>query len=135
MLTSSRYDVKIKAEFIEGERKTYSAIEYDNPVEYNFTSRYKNARRVIEGGTTREYHETVDTQEVIDTDDDRFVTVENTTENRLDIIAYEKYGSPKYWWVIAIANDLEDSFDVPRGTVLRIPPLTSLYVDGGVLDV
>ena len=48
-------------------------------------------------------------------------------ENRLDIVATKFYNTPRYWWVIALANYIIDPFDIPIGTRLRIPPLISLY--------
>jgi len=41
--------------------------------------------------------------------------------NRLDFIAEKVYGNPDLWWVIAIANNILDPFDVKQGAVLRIP--------------
>jgi len=42
--------------------------------------------------------------------------------DRLDLIANEFYGDPRYWWIIAEANNLgKGSFAVPTGLQLRIP--------------
>ena len=44
------------------------------------------------------------------------------TEDRLDLIAYDFYGDPTLWWVIAMVNNLEgDSIYPPTGIQLRIP--------------
>jgi hypothetical protein len=45
-----------------------------------------------------------------------------TLGDRLDLIAYDFYGDPTYWWVIASANSLPgDSMIPPIGMQLRIP--------------
>ena len=40
---------------------------------------------------------------------------------RLDSIAYEKYGDASYWWIIAAASGIGWGLQVPPGTILRIP--------------
>lgn len=40
----------------------------------------------------------------------------------LDTLAYTYYGSPEYWWVIALANNLgKGRLSVPPGIQLRVP--------------
>lgn len=42
--------------------------------------------------------------------------------DRLDLISQEFYGDPRYWWVIAEANNIgKGSFAVEAGLQLRIP--------------
>lgn len=41
---------------------------------------------------------------------------------RLDLIAYEVFGDPSYWRLIAAYNGIADPMNVPSGTILRIPP-------------
>lgn len=40
---------------------------------------------------------------------------------RLDLVAYQYYLNVEYWWIIALANDILDPFNIPIGTILRIP--------------
>ena len=49
-------------------------------------------------------------------------------KDRLDLISNQFYEDPRYWWVIAKANNLgKGTFDIPVGIQLRIPfPLTDL---------
>ena len=51
-------------------------------------------------------------------------------QDRLDSLANEFYEDPRYWWVIAKANNLgKGTLDVPMGIQLRIPfPITDLTV-------
>ena len=46
-----------------------------------------------------------------------------TDGDRYDKLSMNFYGSPEYWWVIAVANQLSvsDSLFIAPGTQLRIP--------------
>lgn len=115
-------------------REQYSFVEYDDPRVYRYPSRYAPYRQIIDSDGNQKYLETFNKTEIDSSDQDDYYTVDIRTENRLDMIATEKYGFPTYWWVIAHANNLIDPFDVPYGTVLRIPPLKSLYTSTGVMN-
>lgn len=42
--------------------------------------------------------------------------------DRLDNLAYDYYGDPTYWYVIAISNNLgRGTVNIPPGLVIRIP--------------
>jgi len=49
-------------------------------------------------------------------------------QDRLDLLSNEFYEDPRYWWVIASANNLgKGTLDVSEGLQLRIPfPLQGL---------
>lgn len=51
--------------------------------------------------------------------------------DRLDLLAQEFYDDPRFWWVIADANNIgKGSFAVPPGIQLRIPkPIDNLMFD------
>jgi nucleoid-associated protein YgaU len=51
-------------------------------------------------------------------------------QDRLDLLANEFYKDPRYWWVIAEANQLgKGTLDVPAGIQLRIPfPIDDLMI-------
>ena len=67
--------------------------------------------------------------------DDVYYKVPHNLENRLDTISYNFYGDVSLWWVIAQASNIKNPLDVPKGTVLRIPPLSTLfYVRGTGLE-
>lgn len=40
---------------------------------------------------------------------------------RLDQLAHRYYGDSDYWWVIALANRIQDPFLMVPGTRLRVP--------------
>lgn len=62
---------------------------------------------------------------VIDKDiNDIYIVTRDT--DRLDILAHRYYGDSRSWWIIAVANNLNNgSLVVPAGTRLRIPQTTS----------
>ena len=49
-------------------------------------------------------------------------------QDRLDLLSNEFYKDPRYWWVLAKANNLgKGTLDVPAGMQLRIPfPISDL---------
>ncbi len=48
-----------------------------------------------------------------------------TPGERLDMIAFNYYGSAAFWRMIASFNHLDDPSAIPAGTLLQIPPLAS----------
>lgn len=116
-------------------RDYYEPLEYLPTVSYKNASRYKSLRTLKDETNGRIHHESYVQQAIpLSNSDDEYVTVTNETENRLDLIAYQYYGSPRYWWVIALANYILDPFEIPAGSTLRVPPMLSLYKSGGVLN-
>lgn len=115
-------------------RKKYYMRTYYSPKQYSNNSRYKNVRRLKDDVTGKVYHETVPQWTITQSEEDQYTVVTNITKDRLDIIANEYYGTPRYWWIIAQANYIIDPFDVPVGTQLRIPSIISLYNIGGILS-
>lgn len=134
---SSKLEIKytnVSPSYLAEEREVFYPLTYLYPRLYSNSSRYKNLRRIQDEDTKKIYHESWSQNTVSMSDSDTYYTVTAAEENRLDIIANTYYGTPKYWWVIALANYIIDPFDVPTGTQLRIPPLISLYDAGGVLS-
>ena len=60
----------------------------------------------------------------IETDaSDKVRTVTAKYVGRLDLLAYEEYGDPRLFWLIAEANNIIDVFsEVVEGLVVTIPP-------------
>jgi hypothetical protein len=46
--------------------------------------------------------------------------------DRLDQVAYEQYGDPAFWRLLAAFNEISDIFHIPSGQPLAIPPATIL---------
>lgn len=119
-----RYNVS--PEYLSEEREEFKQRKYLNPIIYKNDSRYKNLRTLYDANRKVIVHENWNKTSIMVSSRDKYYTVDMVTENRLDIIANSYYNSPRYWWVIALANDINDPFDVPKGVTLRIPPLSSI---------
>jgi hypothetical protein len=60
-------------------------------------------------------------------DDIYLVTVRG---DRMDNLAFEYYGDPSLWWVIASANNIpQDSIFIPVGSQIRVPSNISTFLD------
>lgn len=107
-------------------RYEYKDKEFLSPVQYDNISRYEKIFTLKEYG--KQYHVTNRLRGVKHSSNDVYYIVDNNTENRLDKISLIYYNSPNYWWIIAHANNIFDSFtEVYRGRRLRIPPLSSIF--------
>ena len=105
-------------------------MRYSDPRRYEVLSRYSIYRQIISDET---YLETFNQNTIEKSDSDKFHIVTKREENRLDIISNDFYGTPNYWWILAIANELIDPFIVNVGDSIRIPPIESLFKLNGVL--
>lgn len=61
------------------------------------------------------------------TDNDVYYTVKANGRFRIDLIAFDAYGSADMGWIIAAANPGINNLieDIQAGVVLRIPPLAT----------
>lgn len=91
------------------------------------SSRYRNLVRFNDGDVA--FVETPNKVNIPRSTRDEFHTVEDREKNRLDIIASRYYSDSRLWWVIAYASNILNPFDVPVGTVLRIPPYSTAMSD------
>lgn len=115
----NQYPSEHKPDFF---RRIYKDKEFLSPATYSKMSRYETLSTLKELG--KQYHVTNRKRFVNYSNDDIFYEVTNMTENRLDLISLIHYNSPIYWWIIAEANYIFDALtEIPRGTMLRIPPL------------
>ena len=116
--------------------------KYDNIIKYykdntSYEYAYKPSRYdqnnciIDEDGDT--YRATYESVTIPKKTTDHYYVVEPPYENRLDLIAYKFYKSSLLYWVIAEASDLVDPFELPVGTLLRIPDYQSLYGIQGIL--
>lgn len=129
------YSVKygeVSPSLLNEQREKFTTINYLPTIPYKNASRYSYLR-TVQDTSGKILHESWFQKVVSRTPDDSYYVVTLETENRLDMVANLFYNSPRYWWVVALANYIIDPFDVPKGTRLRIPPLSALYLKGGVL--
>ena len=88
-------------------------------------SRYKNSKTIYTHNAILKDKPDKSVQIFIKSSD-KYYTVDNTHEHRLDLISYMFYGDPTLWWVIAKASNILNPMDVPQGTLLRIPNLDTV---------
>lgn len=83
--------------------------------------------RYVSGGTTEvnanalEWWERVDIPTYLD---DQAYVVEKKFAGRLDLITALYLGEPRYWWVVAMYNNILDpNAECTEGSIIYIPPL------------
>lgn len=59
--------------------------------------------------------------EVFFSEFDQYWIVSESDRLNLPLIAYFFYQQAEYWWILAIANDISNPFQLKNGTILRIP--------------
>lgn len=66
--------------------------------------------------------------EIVPQSNDKFIDIDDKYMGRLDLLAYDTYGDENLWWVIALANGLDQlPTDMRVGIRLRLPAKS--YVD------
>ncbi len=83
-------------------------------------SRYSNTKIVTNPTTKKKYYESTIYPKVKPSNTDTYIISE--AGDRLDILAKNYYGDSKLWWIIAVANNINDAvFYIEPGVQLRIP--------------
>ena len=83
-------------------------------------ARYTYAETLTQKETKKRYLESVIYPKIAISDEDIYIITQST--DRLDLLSNQYYGSPQYWWVIAVANNINDaSLYITEGRQIRIP--------------
>lgn len=83
-------------------------------------ARYTYAETLVQKETKRRYLESVIYPKIPFSDEDTYLITSST--DRLDLLANQYYGDSVYWWVIAVANNINDgTLYLEEGRQLRIP--------------
>ena len=83
-------------------------------------NRYQYAKNLTSPDTNRKYLGSIIYPIIKPTNDDLYIISEES--DRLDILALKYFNDESLWWVIAVANNLNDaSYSITPGTQLRIP--------------
>jgi len=92
-------------------------------------SRYTYSENLTTKETKKRYLESVIYPKIPLSDEDFYIIT--TSSDRLDLLSNQYYGDPQYWWVISIANNLNDaSLYIGEGKQIRIPSdLTPIFVE------
>jgi len=90
---------------------------------YNKSSPY--AKTYVVG----DYLDIMSPRAVIQDSSDETYTIESQYHMRPDLLAYQKYGSSKYWWMFAMRNKdtlIDPIQDFKTGTTIKIPKIENL---------
>lgn len=83
-------------------------------------NRYQYSETLTTKDTKKKYLESTIYPKIKATNEDIYII--STQSDRLDLLASRYYGNPTYWWIIAVANNLNDaSLSIEVGKQLRIP--------------
>ena len=83
-------------------------------------SRYLNTKILSKSDTKKKYYESTIYPKIKPSNTDIYIISEQG--DRLDLLAANYYKDSSLWWVIAIANNINDAVFYPQpGTQLRIP--------------
>ena len=127
-------NLNISTDSLLAYRENFKQVKYLTPRKYNHVCRYTTVRRIKDRDTGKLFHENWNKKTVDNSAQDEYFTITLREKDRLDIVANDYYNNPKFWWMIAIANNIIDPFDVPIGTRVRIPDILSFYNVGGILS-
>lgn len=85
------------------------------------TSRYFDSEVIYYGDKNVLTFTTYVKKDNSETPNDRFTVVSPGQEYRPDLLSFEAYGTPDFWWRIMEANGIMDVFDFKSGTNIRLP--------------
>jgi hypothetical protein len=115
----------------------YDAYQVDNVIENNeetVSSRYSTKTNLLlNDGKTVIRNLRASDIDVPVSDDDTVYKITPGEEFRPDIVAYREYKDPTLYWVLLSANNMKSIFEFVANKIIRIPEITKLYMDGGVL--
>lgn len=61
-------------------------------------------------------------------EDDKFYKVQTFEAYRIDLLSYKIYGDAYLWWVLAVVNDIRNTFVGPKtDDILRVPDIAYVY--------
>ena len=83
-------------------------------------NRYSYANVKKDTDTNVAYYESTIYPKIKPSDNDFYIITD--AGDRLDLLAKKYYNNPSMWWIIAVANNLNDgNLFVPEGIQMRIP--------------
>lgn len=104
-------------------------IKYTTPSK---ESRYWNVKAFMDD--TNMFLDIPSYIDVPENPDDKYFMVTPKYVDRIDLIAAKYYNNVILWWVIAKANNLTNPLSIPLDTILRIPSISTLYGEGGLVS-
>lgn len=98
-------------------------------VEYQTSSPYSDTPQ------TTWYLSNYEPREMVQDGTDIIKVLETKYENRPDLLSYDLYGSPNFWWVFMIVNpdQIKDPiYDFKAGMIINVPTANRLSNNLGV---
>lgn len=114
----------------------HKGIQYGVCRDYNHMCRYRRLRQVINNpDDISDRFIDLETPNPFETHSEViYYEVPASEENRLDVIAFNLFGSAQYSWIISYFNDIQDGFTVNAGQRLVVPKaITQLFEKGECL--
>ena len=99
-------------------------IEHTNLLPEQFvpkTSRYIYSRVIYYGDRNYLTFTTYKKKDNTESEGDRFTVVSPGYEYRPDLLSFEAYGTPDFWWRIMEANGIMDIYEFEAGINIRLP--------------
>lgn len=104
-------------------------------IEETVQSRYSSKVNLnLKNGDTIIRNLRISDLEIEESDEDIVYKIEPSERYRPDLLALKYYNNPNLAWVLLAANNMKTIFDFKDGIVIRIPNVTSLYTNGGILS-
>ena len=88
--------------------------------------RYATTRQKLDKSGIRVYSSTYYPEIPLENSDE-FIMVKDGT--RIDNLAFQRYGDPSLWWIIAKANGIKGKIALEPATDLRIPGNISTIIE------
>lgn len=114
----------------------HKGIQYGVCRDYSHMCRYRRLRQVINNpDDISDRFIDLETPNPFETHSEViYYEVPASEENRLDVIAFNLFGSAQYSWIISYFNDIQDGFTVNAGQRLVVPKaITQLFEKGECL--
>lgn len=58
---------------------------------------------------------------------DTYFEITTVEKDRFDILSKRFYDTVEFWYILYAANDVADPFDIPPGTIIRVPSLSHVF--------
>lgn len=110
-------------------------IQLLNTRKFNNTSRYTRNRQIYNKDLDAIYLESFNKYSIQLSDTPVYHVVDFKEEGRLDIISNLYYGTPDFYWAIALANNIIDPFILKANTIITIPYIDDLFNNDGPLSI
>jgi len=99
-------------------------LEFAESKASNFVSRlsrYTNSRVVYYSNEKITTFETYKRKKYVSSSKDQVTVITPGMEYRPDLLSFDKYGAPDFWWKIMEANNMKDVMEFRAGRTIVLP--------------